>query len=123
MIRSLLIVAATGVLFGPAAIAAGDAAAGKEKAEICQQCHGVDGNSPTPIFPRIGGQHAKYIVQTLEDYKTGARKEPVMASFAAGLSKQDQEDLAAWYASQSRRGLHDRIQRVMPAAAPDRQVG
>ena len=101
MIRTLLIVAATGVMFGPAAIAAGDAAVGKEKAEVCKQCHGSDGNSPTPVFPRLGGQHAKYIVQTLEDYKTGARRDPVMASFAAGLSKQDQEDLAAWYASQS----------------------
>ena len=73
----------------------------RRKLKSASQCHGSDGNSPTPVFPRLGGQHAKYIVQTLEDYKTGARKDPVMASFAAGLSKQDQEDLAAWYASQS----------------------
>ena len=102
MIRTLLVIAAaTGVAFGPAAAAAGDAAAGKEKAAQCQQCHGMDGNSPAPLFPKIGGQHAKYIVQALEDYKTGARQEPVMAAFATALSKQDQEDLAAWYASQS----------------------
>lgn len=100
MIRTLLIVATAGVTFGQMAIAAGDAAAGKEKAAICQSCHGPDGNSPTPQFPKIGGQHAKYIVQTLEDYKTGARQDPVMASFAVALSKQDREDLAAWYASQ-----------------------
>jgi len=97
----LIIAAATGVAFGQSAIAAGDAAAGKEKAVQCQPCHGPDGNSPTPLFPKIGGQHAKYIVQALEDYKTGVRQEPVMAAFATGLSKQDQEDLAAWYASQS----------------------
>lgn len=103
MIRTLLIIAAaTGVAFGQLATAAGDAAVGKEKAAAqCQQCHGPDGNSPVPLFPKIGGQHAKYIVQALEDYKTGERQEPVMAAFAAALSKQDQEDLAAWYASQS----------------------
>ena len=102
MTRTLLIIAAAaGVAFGQAATAAGDAAAGKEKAAQCQQCHGPDGNTPTPQFPKIGGQHAKYIVQTLEDYKTGARQDPVMAAFATALSEQDREDLAAWYASQS----------------------
>ena len=102
MTRTLLIIAAAaGVAFGQAATAAGDAAAGKEKAAQCQQCHGPDGNTPTPQFPIIGGQHAKYIVQTLKDYKTGARQDPVMAAFATALSKQDREDLAAWYASQS----------------------
>lgn len=105
MTRTFLSIAtAACVAFGHAASAAGDAAAGKEKAVQCQQCHGLDGNSPTPQFPKIGGQHAKYIVQALEDYKTGARQEPVMAAFAAALSKQDQEDLAAWYAGQG--GLH-----------------
>lgn len=102
MTRTLLVIAAvTGVALAQAAAAAGDVAAGREKAAVCQQCHGIDGNGPTPLFPRIGGQHAGYIVQALEDYKTGVRREPVMAAFATGLSKQDQEDLAAWYASQS----------------------
>ena len=102
MTRTLLVIAAaTGVALAQAAATAGDAAAGKEKAAtMCQQCNGLDGNGPTPQFPKIGGQHAGYIVQALEDYKTGARQEPVMAAFATGLSKQDQEDLAAWYASQ-----------------------
>ena len=101
MIRiPLVLAAAAGVAFWQAATAAGDPAAGKEKAAQCQQCHGLDGNGPTPQFPKIGGQHAKYIVQSLEDYKTGVRQDPVMAAFAAALSKQDQEDLAAWYASQ-----------------------
>lgn len=102
MIRTLLVIsAATGVAFGQPATAAGDAAAGKEKAAVCQQCHGTDGNGPTPQFPKIGGQHAGYIVQSLEDYKTGVRQDPVMAAFATALSKQDREDLAAWYASQT----------------------
>ena len=101
MIRTLLVIAAaTGIALAQAAGAAGDAAAGKEKAAVCQQCHGLDGNGPTPQFPKIGGQHAGYIVQALEDYKTGERREPVMAAFATALTKQDQEDLAAWYSSQ-----------------------
>ena len=101
MTRTLLvIVAATGFALAHTATAAGDAAAGREKAAACQQCHGLDGNGPTPQFPKIGGQHAGYIVQALEDYKTGARRDPVMAAFATGLSKRDQQDLAAWYSSQ-----------------------
>ena len=101
MTRTLLMIAAaTGVALAQTATAAGDPAAGKEKAAVCQQCHGLDGNGPTPQFPKIGGQHAGYIVQALEDYKTGARQDPVMAAFSAALSKQDQRDLAAWYASQ-----------------------
>ena len=101
MTRTLLMIAAaTGVALAQTAIAAGDPAAGKEKAAVCQQCHGLDGNGPTPQFPKIGGQHAGYIVQALEDYKTGARQDPVMAAFSTALSKQDQQDLAAWYANQ-----------------------
>ncbi len=103
MIRILVAVATVaGIAFGPAASAAGDAAAGREKAAAqCQQCHGMDGNGPTPAFPKIGGQHAGYIIQALEGYKNGMRQDPVMAAFATALSKQDRKDLAAWYASQS----------------------
>ena len=101
MIRTLLVAAAAGIALGEAAMAEGDAAAGKDKAATCQQCHGPDGNSPTPLFPKLAGQHAKYIVQTLKDYQTGARQDPVMAGFSAPLTQQDREDLAAWYASQS----------------------
>ena len=100
MIR-ILFIAAAGIVFGPAVMAAGDVAAGKEKAAAqCQQCHGLDGNSPVSQFPKLGGQHAGYIVQALEDYKTGVRRNAIMAGFSAALSKQDREDLAAWYASQ-----------------------
>lgn len=101
MTRTLLTIAAAAcVAFAQTAAAAGDPTAGREKAAQCQQCHGLDGNSPTPQFPNIGGQHAKYIVQSLRDYKTGARQDPVMAAFVAALSEQDLKDLAAWYASQ-----------------------
>lgn len=88
------------MLASGAVFAAGDVAAGKEKSAPCAACHGADGNSPNPDFPRLAGQHADYIVKALEDYKNGLRKNPIMSGFAANLSKQDREDLAAYFSSQ-----------------------
>ncbi len=85
-----------------AAHAAGDSAAGQALAgERCQACHGADGNSTDPQYPRLAGQHASYLVRALTDYKSGARSNPIMSGFAAGLSEQDMENLGAWFASQS----------------------
>jgi cytochrome c553 len=76
--------------------------AGKKKAgEVCAACHGPDGNSPAPAFPKIAGQHASYLEKSLNEYKSGARKDPIMAGMAAALSKEDIENLAAYFASQS----------------------
>ncbi len=86
---------ASGVSFG------GDAAAGKEKSAACAACHGADGNSTYADFPRIAGQQSDYIVKALSDYKSGARKDPIMGAMAAGLSKQDMENLAAYFSSQT----------------------
>ena len=82
--------------------AAGNAASGKAKAaEVCVACHGADGAKPsTPDQPILAGQHYDYLVRALTDYKTGARTNPIMKGFAATLSKQDIENLAAWFASQ-----------------------
>ena len=80
---------------------AADPAAGAAKAkEVCQACHGLDGNSPSPDFPRIGGQYPDYLAKALRDYKSGLRKNAIMAGFAGTLSKQDIDNLAAYYASQ-----------------------
>ena len=80
---------------------AADLAAGKAKAaEVCQACHGIDGNSPTADFPKIGGQYPDYLAKALRDYKSGLRKNPIMAGFAQPLSSQDIDNLAAYYASQ-----------------------
>ncbi len=87
--------------FGSAAAQGGDPERGREKSQQCAQCHGPDGNSPAPQFPRLAGQYADYIVKALEDYKSGARKNEIMAGFAAGLSAQDRKDLAAFYARQT----------------------
>ena len=79
---------------------AGNPDAGKEKARPCAACHGADGNSASGDFPRLAGQHADYLVKTLKDYKSGARKNPVMQPQAANLSLRDMEDLAAYFSHQ-----------------------
>lgn len=83
------------------ASAAGDPAAGEQKAQTCASCHGADGNSPSGQFPKLAGQYPSYIVKALEDYQSGARKDPVMTGFAANLSDQDREDLAAHFSRQT----------------------
>jgi len=98
MMRRLGVLAAALVL-SPSALA-GDPARGQAKSTVCAACHGVDGNSPTPEFPRIGGQYEDYLLQALLAYKHGERKNPIMASQVESLSRQDLADLAAWYASQ-----------------------
>ena len=88
--------------------ARGDAESGKAKvAQACAACHGPDGNRPSaPDQPILAGQYADYLAKALRDYKTGKRNNPIMKGFAAQLSRQDMEDLAAWFSSQKSR-LHD----------------
>jgi len=83
----------------------GDAAAGQTKAATCVACHGVDGNSVNPEWPSLAGQHPKYIAKQLRLFKTGARPNPVMAPMAMGLSDQDMQDVAAYFAAQTARGM------------------
>ena len=78
-----------------------DLTAGQAKAkEICQACHGLDGNSTVADYPKLGGQYPDYLAKALRDYKSGARKNPIMAGFAGALTAQDIDNLAAYYASQ-----------------------
>lgn len=94
--------AATLILFAlivGSAQAAGDIATGERKSQPCHACHGKDGNGTGPQFPRLAGQYPDYLVQALQAYKSGGRKNPIMAPFAASLSLRDMEDLAAYYAS------------------------
>lgn len=86
----------------PAAWSAGDAATGKAKATTCVACHGEGGAKPImSIYPILAGQHADYLAKAINDYKTGVRKDPVMAGMAAPLTEQDIADLSAYFASQS----------------------
>ena len=79
--------------------------AGKEKAKVCEACHGPDGKSIAPNYPNLAGQHESYLVKALADYRAGRRTNPIMGPMAVNLSDQDIEDLAAWFASQD--GLKD----------------
>ncbi len=85
--------------------AKGNAVDGKEKAIACEACHGISGESTDPTFPNLAGQHASDLAQALSDYRSGARKNPIMSGMVSSLSNQDILDLAAWYASQD--GLQD----------------
>lgn len=87
------------VLLSGVAHAQGDVAAGEKKAASCHACHGADGNATGPDFPRLAGQYPDYLLHALTAYKNGTRKNPIMAPFAAQLSLEDMEDLAAYYAS------------------------
>jgi cytochrome c553 len=89
------------ILGGTLAHAAGDPAAGKAKAETCGSCHGGDGNSSAPIFPKLAGQHAEYIAKQLHDFKTQKRPEPTMSALSEPLSDADIADLSAYYAQQT----------------------
>lgn len=80
--------------------ATGDATAGKAKAATCAGCHGADGNSVNPDWPTLAGQHPKYLMKQLREFKAGERTDATMAPMAAPLSEQDQADLAAYFASQ-----------------------
>jgi len=81
--------------------AAGDAKAGQEKAGVCFGCHGVNGNSTNPAWPKLNAQHAKYLAKQLADFKSGKRSDPLMMGQVAALSAQDMDDLAAFFSKQS----------------------
>lgn len=75
----------------------GDAAAGESKSITCAACHGQDGNSVNPVWPSIAGQHAQYIVEQLQAFKSGARSEPLMLGQVMMLSDEDMANLAVYY--------------------------
>ena len=77
----------------------GDAAAGATKAAACAACHGADGNSADPQYPKLAGQHERYIARQLALFKSGQRQNPIMMGFAAPLSAQDMRDIGAHFAA------------------------
>lgn len=103
--RGLLVAGFIGasMMMSAGASAAGDAAAGKAKSAVCGACHGADGNSPNALWPNLAGQKEAYMLKQLKDFKSGARKDPVMAPMAAPLSAKDMENLSAYFASQKQK--------------------
>jgi len=73
---------------------------GAELSKPCAACHGADGNSIAPNFPRLAGQYEDYLVHALRSYRTGARKNAIMSGQIGNLTEQDFRDLAAFYARQ-----------------------
>jgi cytochrome c553 len=102
MKRFTLLAAAIALAVAPGAFAKGNAERGKAKAaQVCAACHGADGSKPVaPENPILAGQYEDYLVKALSDYKSGKRANPVMKTFADQLSKQEIEDVAAWFARQ-----------------------
>ena len=74
-------------------------------AKMCASCHGDKGLPAANYIPVIAGQNEGYLYVELRDYKLGNRRNPIMQAIAAGLDRQDLQDLSAWYASQSWPGL------------------
>lgn len=91
--RALLVVLALAA--APAALA-GDAAT-PEKVTVCAACHGADGKAPLPIYPHLAGQYSNYLEQALREYRSGARKNVVMAAQATSLTDADIRQLARYY--------------------------
>ncbi len=97
-IFSLLLIPA---LASTAALAAGDAERGKAKSAQCIACHGADGNSVNPQWPKIAGQSTQYLYKQLQMFKEKQRVNPLMNPQVASLSEQDMHDLAAYFESQT----------------------
>jgi cytochrome c553 len=97
---SPLLLALCALGFATTCTAADPKAALPKVEQVCQACHGLDGNSQIADNPKLGGQYPDYLAKALRDYQSGLRKNPVMAGFVDKLSKQEIENLAAYYASQ-----------------------
>ncbi len=97
----LSVFAVSNVMLTGSAIA-GDAAAGKTKSAACGGCHGVDGNSPIPVYPKLAGQNEAYIVKQVKDFKANTtRQNAIMMGRVAALSEADAADIGAYFQSQS----------------------
>jgi len=69
-------------------------------ASLCVSCHGADGVGITPLYPTLAGQHADYLARALDEYQKGARKNVIMATFAAHLTSAQMDALADYFAKQ-----------------------
>ncbi|MFT6593230.1 MAG: cytochrome c553 [Zhongshania sp.] len=101
MNKTLLVMVASLMFAGSAVALEGNARAGKMKAAACAACHGADGNSAAPTFPKLAGQGERYLAKQMHDIKSGERSVPMMAGQTDNLSEQDIADIAAFYASKT----------------------
>jgi cytochrome c553 len=113
---------------GMASTKPGDATAGQGKAAACGACHGMDGNSTDPQYPKLAGQHEAYIAHQLLNFKSGARQNPIMLGMASPLSDQDMRDIGAYFAGKrslpgvADQALVDQGQKLYRQGDPDRGI-
>jgi cytochrome c553 len=100
MKKTLFLLAAVVLSFSLPVHAKGNYEAGKAKSTTCAACHGADGVSTIASFPKLAGQHRDYLYHALKDYKSGKRKNPLMAGQVQALSDADMMDLAMYFSMQ-----------------------
>jgi len=100
MKKTLFILTAVALGFSLPVHAKGNYEAGKAKSTTCAACHGADGLSTVPSFPKLAGQHRDYLYHALKDYKAGKRTNPIMAGQVQTLSDADMLDLAMYFSKQ-----------------------
>lgn len=96
----LLTMGVSGIAQAASTALVGDAAAGQAKTAVCGACHGLDGNSMAPNFPKLAGQGDRYLLKQLHEIKDGKRQVLEMTGQLTNLNDQDLADIAAYYASQ-----------------------
>nr|VFK66929.1 MAG: Cytochrome c553 [Candidatus Kentron sp. UNK]VFK72671.1 MAG: Cytochrome c553 [Candidatus Kentron sp. UNK] len=109
LLTSLLVLSATTFVSAAESTvtSSGDIEAGKAKSAVCAGCHGADGNSLTPQFPKLAGQHASYLLKQIKDFREGAnRKSAVMQPFAMGQTIEDLKNITAYFAAQKQVPQH-----------------
>jgi len=103
-VLALTAVASFAATPAPAAAAAPkakpDLVKGQASFATCASCHGADGNSGTPVNPKLAQQHPEYMIKQLQEFKSGKRANAIMMGFAAGLSEDDMKNISFWLASQ-----------------------
>ena len=105
-------------LYGAHSLAGGDAEAGQAKAATCVACHGVDGNSAVPTFPKLAGLGHKYLLKQMKDIRDGRRPVALMAGQVDNMSDQDLSDIAAFYDALGRKVYLSGIaERQVPACS------
>jgi cbb3-type cytochrome c oxidase subunit III len=96
---------------------------------VCASCHGADGNSGTPAYPKLSQQHPEYLVKQLQEFKSGKRKNAIMQGFASTLSDDDMKNVAYWATSKKAKAgfakekdLVTMGERIYRGGIADRQV-
>ncbi|NOQ12899.1 MAG: c-type cytochrome [Methyloprofundus sp.] len=103
MKKSLIAVSVSFALLNMSGVvqAAGDIDAGRAKAASCASCHGENGNSMMPLFPKLAAQNEGYLIKQMQAFKDGSRSNASMSAMVSGLTDQDMQDIAAFYSAQT----------------------